>query len=108
MKILCSVPKHYFYVCYISTLFLLQVLDFLFNGLILVPKTPCNWPIPDTKIPRFLGHKFEVVPWISKKEKNQGNELQFGVHFMNTKKKTHTNRRHNRTRFDRGIVSGAF
>ena len=40
MKILCSVPKRYFFVRYISTLFQLQVFDFLFNGLILVPKTP--------------------------------------------------------------------
>ena len=34
VKILCSVPKHNFYVCYISTIFQLQVLIFLFNGLI--------------------------------------------------------------------------
>ena len=29
------------------------VFNFLFNWLILLPKTPCNWPIPDTKIQRF-------------------------------------------------------
>ena len=28
-------------------------------------KTPCNWPIPDTKMPRFLGQNFGVAPWIS-------------------------------------------
>ena len=28
VKILCSVPKHYLYDCYISTLFILQVFDF--------------------------------------------------------------------------------
>ena len=38
---------------------------------------------------------------------NQAYELQFGVHLRNTKKKTHTNRRHDRTCFDRVMVSGA-
>ena len=53
---------------FISTLFQLQVFEFVFNRLIQVPKTPCNWPILDTKIPRFLGQKFGVVPWTSIQE----------------------------------------
>ena len=52
-------------IIFMSTLFQLHVFDFLFNGLIQVPKTPCNWPIPDTKIPRFFEQKFGVVPWLS-------------------------------------------
>ena len=43
-----------------------------------------------------------------RRRKKLANELHIGVHLRNTKKKTHTNRRHNWTRFDRVIVSGAF
>ena len=40
------------------------------------------------------------------KEKNQARKLKFGVHLRITENKTHKNRRHDRIRFDRVIVSG--
>ena len=53
---------HHFCNCKFFFLFFFY---FLFTGLIQVPKTPCSWPILDTKIPRFWGQKFGVVPQIS-------------------------------------------
>ena len=47
---------------YIQTFPIASFLIIQFNGLIQVPKTSCNWPIPDTKI---FEQKLGVVPWIS-------------------------------------------
>ena len=41
-----------------------------------------------------------------KKKKNQARQLKFGVNLRITKKKTHTNRHHDRTLFDQVMVSG--
>jgi hypothetical protein len=41
-----------------------------------------------------------------KKKKNQARKLKFGVNLMITEEKTHANRRHDQTRFDRVMVSG--
>ena len=60
MKIRCSVPQRNSYVFYRSTLFQLQLFVQLTD---LGSKKPL--PIPDKKIPRFLGQQFWVVPWIS-------------------------------------------
>ena len=41
-----------------------------------------------------------------KKKKKQARKLKFGVNLMITEEKTHANRRHDWTRFDRVMVSG--
>ena len=44
VKILCSVRKRFFYVCYISTLFPLQVFTFFMNWLSYVQNSVCKGP----------------------------------------------------------------